>query len=227
MFMVLFEVHPKAQQWETYLSYARLLKPELERIDGFVENVRYRSLTREGWILSLSGWRDEKSLVRWRTHVGHHDVQSKGRTSVFADYHLQVGELTRDTRPRPGVSLREQRLDETVAGEARFVTLIDAQRSPELARSAPADTGQWLGLTPQLSGLISWDLFDAVLTPGNIVLRLSWRDQPEAEMFERSVSLPAGARLRGVRVIRDYGMFDRREAPQYFPDIPDGTTIHA
>jgi len=227
MFIVLFEVHPKADQAEAYLSYARLLKPELEKIDGFVENVRYRSLTREGWILSLSGWRDEESLVRWRTHPGHHIVQSKGRASVFADYHLQVGELTRDTRPGPGVSLREQRLDETVAGEASLVTLIDAQRPPELARSAPADTGQWLGLAPQLPGLISWDLFDAVLTPGNIILRLSWRDHPEAETFERSVSLPAGARLRGVRVIRDYGMFDRREAPQYFPDIPDGTTIHA
>jgi hypothetical protein len=31
--------------------------------------------------------------------------------------------------------------------------------------------------------------------------------------------LPDGARLRRVRVVRDYGMFDRREAPQYYPDI--------
>jgi len=23
-----------------------------------------------------------------------------------------------------------------------------------------------------------------------------------------------------LRVIRDYGMFDRREAPQYYPEIP-------
>lgn len=28
-----------------------------------------------------------------------------------------------------------------------------------------------------------------------------------------------GARLRRVRVVRDYGMFDRREAPQYYPDV--------
>jgi hypothetical protein len=25
--------------------------------------------------------------------------------------------------------------------------------------------------------------------------------------------------LRRVRVVRDYGMFDRREAPQYYPEI--------
>ena len=41
-----------------------MLRPEIERIDGFIDNIRYRSLTREGWILSLSGWRDEKALVR-------------------------------------------------------------------------------------------------------------------------------------------------------------------
>jgi hypothetical protein len=40
-----------------------------------------------------------------------------------------------------------------------------------------------------------------------------------AEAFERAVSLPEGARLRRVRIVRDYGMFDRREAPQYYPDV--------
>ena len=49
-------------------------------MDGFVDNIRYRSLTREGWILSLSGWRDEKAVVRWRTQMRHHEVQDKGPT---------------------------------------------------------------------------------------------------------------------------------------------------
>ena len=46
-----------------YLGYAKILKPELEQMEGFIDNIRYRSLTRDGWILSLSGWRDEKSLI--------------------------------------------------------------------------------------------------------------------------------------------------------------------
>ncbi len=99
MFAVLFEVYPKSDQWDAYLGYARMLKPEIERIDGFVDNVRYRSLTRDGWILSLSSWRDEKALVRWRTQVKHHGVQEKGRFEVFNDYHLRVGQLTQDTPP--------------------------------------------------------------------------------------------------------------------------------
>ena len=113
MFSVLFEVHPKDDRWDAYLGFAKLLRPELEKIEGFVDNVRYRSLGREGWILSLSSWRDEKALVRWRTHAGHHVVQEKGRSEVFLDYHLRVGQLTRDTRLPSGKVLEEQRLDET------------------------------------------------------------------------------------------------------------------
>jgi hypothetical protein len=55
MFSVLFEVHPKSDQWGAYLGHAKLLIPELEKTEGFVDNIRYRSLVREGWILSLSG----------------------------------------------------------------------------------------------------------------------------------------------------------------------------
>ena len=67
MFSVIFEVNPRTTEFNTYLDTAKMLRPELESVEGFVDNIRYKSLLREGWILSLSGWRDEKSLVRWRT----------------------------------------------------------------------------------------------------------------------------------------------------------------
>ena len=57
-----------------------------------------------------------------------------------------------------------------------------------------------------------------MLTPGDIILLMSWRDLAAAEAFEAAAALPDGGRLRRVRVVRDYGMFDRREAPQYYPD---------
>jgi heme-degrading monooxygenase HmoA len=220
MFSVLFEVRPKPDQWDAYLGYAKMLRPELERIEGFVDNVRYRSLTREGWIFSLSGWRDEKALIRWRTKANHHDVQAKGRSDVFLDYHLRVGQLTRDTRLPDDQALREQRLDETETGAATTVVLIDAKRPADwVEKTAPQQVAAWLGLKPDVAGLVAWDIFDAVLTPGDIILLSSWRDQAAAEAFEESAILPDGARLRRVRVVRDYGMFDRREAPQYYPDI--------
>ena len=47
MFSVIFEVHPKTEQWDVYLDNAKMLRPELEQVDGFVDNIRYRSLTRQ------------------------------------------------------------------------------------------------------------------------------------------------------------------------------------
>ncbi|MGZ3322939.1 MAG: antibiotic biosynthesis monooxygenase family protein [Xanthobacteraceae bacterium] len=74
------------------------MKPKLEAIDRFIDNERFASMKTKGRVLSLSIWRDEKAVVRWRTHGEHHDVQEKGRFEVFEDYHLRVGEVT-DIKP--------------------------------------------------------------------------------------------------------------------------------
>ena len=111
MFAVIFEVNPKPEQWESYLGYARLLRPELEQIDGFIANERFSSRRREGWLLSLSIWRDEKAVIRWRTLAQHHEVQQKGRLEVFRDYHLRVGEIISDNQLPAGQNLPQQRLD--------------------------------------------------------------------------------------------------------------------
>lgn len=224
MFSVIFEVRPRPEQWDDYLGHAKMLRPELELIDGFIDNVRYRSLTRDGWILSLSGWRDEKAVVRWRTRMRHHETQEKGRSEILRDYHLRVGQITQDTRVPDGHAITEQRLDETEVGDATTVTLIDAHR--EAAGSAAEAVASWLGYAPA-AGLVAWDVFDAVLTPGDVILLLSWRNNAAAERFEATVSLPEGGRLRRVRVVRAYGMFDRREAPQYYPDAAEAETLHA
>jgi heme-degrading monooxygenase HmoA len=228
MFAVIFEVHPKPDQWDAYLGLGKMLKPELEQVEGFVDNIRYRSLRRDGWLLSLSGWRDEKALVRWRTQARHHVVQERGRSQIFLDYHLRIGQLTHDTRVPDGHALQEQRLDQTETGDATTITLIDAKRPPEwVGQAGPDQVAKWLGLAPEAEGLIAWDAFDAVLSPGDIILLVSWRDQAAAEAFEGAVSLKDGARLRRVRVVRDYGMFDRREAPQFYPDAKGAVTKHA
>src|SRR5215475_10617762 len=113
MFCVLFEVQPRPGKWDDYLDNAKTLRPELERIDGFVDNIRYKSMQREGWILSLSSWRDEKSVVRWRTTQNHHLVQQKGRDNILESYHLRVGEIFADNKLQAGMKLLNQRNDET------------------------------------------------------------------------------------------------------------------
>jgi heme-degrading monooxygenase HmoA len=220
VFAVLFEVRPYTEQWDAYLGYAKMLRPDLEAIYGFVDNIRYRSLTRPGWILSLSSWRNEKALVRWRTLVRHHNVQVKGRGEVLADYHLRVGQITTDTHVPGGNRLEEQRLDVTEVGEGTAVTLINPRRQYQdgpIDESDAAALAQRFGLHTDADGLTSWDIFDAVLDPGNPILVQSWSDSVRA-----AASPTPGRgelRCRTIRIVRDYGMFDRRETPQYYPEV--------
>jgi hypothetical protein len=71
-----------------------------------------------------------------------------------------------DKRVSQSDSPQEQRLDETETGEGTTVTLIDAKQSPGQVNANPDEVAEWLGLAPDASGLVAWDVFDAVLTPG-------------------------------------------------------------
>lgn len=217
MFSAMLEVNPVPEQSDAYLGMAKMLRPELEQIEGFIDNNRYASLTREGWLLSLSSWRDEKALIRWRTTTKHHKIQQAARDRVFADYRLRIGQTTADTHLPQGEALTEQRLDVTEAGAGKAVTLLDASRDAAWVRQAGADAvRESLGLSLDAEGLVAWDAFDALMTPGDVIVVATWRDMEAAQAFERQSTLAQGARLRQIRIIREYGMFDRREAPQYF-----------
>jgi len=219
MFAVIFEVQPRSQAWDTYLGYAKLLRPELERTEGFVDNERFSSLRRPGWLLSLSIWRDEKAVIRWRSHAGHHEIQQKGRDEVFRDYHLRVGEILLDSQLPAGQGLPERRLDET-ATTAKLIDLREAAPDDLSSEPDPSAVAAQLGVPDPAanSGLVDWDMFESIYRPGKFILLISWRDMAAAAKWPARSS--AGVRHRRVRVIRDYGMFDRAEAPQYYPPVP-------
>ena len=107
MFSVIFEVFPQKDQFDHYLDLAKELKPLLQEVEGFVDNERFESKLRPGWILSHSTWRDEKSVVRWRTTGEHHMIQEKGRGGVLDDYHLRVGDVITDTDPPAEAPVKE------------------------------------------------------------------------------------------------------------------------
>ena len=96
MIAVIFEVIPAPGRTQDYLDLAASLRPELERIDGFISIERFESLTNPGKILSLSIWRDEEAVKRWRNLEGHRAAQAKGRGGIFADYRLRVATVIRD-----------------------------------------------------------------------------------------------------------------------------------
>lgn len=96
MIAVIFEVEPRAGRLDDYLALAASLRPELERIDGFVSIERFASLTTPGKILSLSFFRDETAVAAWREHAEHRAAQAAGRGGIFADYRLRIAGVVRD-----------------------------------------------------------------------------------------------------------------------------------
>ncbi len=96
MIAVIFEVWPADGRKLAYLDIAARLKPELEKIDGFLSIERFQSLTEEGKILSLSFWRDDDAVRRWRTLEDHRQAQQAGRAGIFRDYRLRVASVMRD-----------------------------------------------------------------------------------------------------------------------------------
>ncbi len=219
MFAVIFEVRPKEERFDDYLTLAKQLKPKLEAIEGFIDNDRFKSRRSAGLLLSLSTWRDEKAVIRWRTHGEHRGVQEQGRFEVFEDYHLRVGEIVADSQPPQGLAVVQQRFDETVVGAGKAVTISELAAAAD-DKPASADLPRDLGL-PRIGteGVVDHDTFESIYMPGKLLLLVSWKDAATAERWNPKAPERARLRHRRVRIIRDYGMSDRREAPQYYPAV--------
>ena len=96
MIAVIFEVIPAAGRRDAYLGIAADLRPHLEKIDGFISIERFESLTTPGKLLSLSIWRDEESIQRWRNTFEHREAQRAGRGGMLAEYRLRIAHVVRD-----------------------------------------------------------------------------------------------------------------------------------
>jgi heme-degrading monooxygenase HmoA len=202
MFVVLFEVQPKETEWDTYLDLAGTLRPKLEEMPGFIDNERYKSESHERRVLSLSTWEDEKALVRWRIRGEHHEIQEKGRFEVFEDYRIRVGEVITDSET-PELPVTRLEVTQQNQGEAATVTQVPP------GTDAPDDP-------PGSQDLLGAEWYDGINTEGERLLLATWSTTKAAEAW--TLEAP-GCRHRVVRVVRDYGMYERNEAPQYYAPV--------
>jgi heme-degrading monooxygenase HmoA len=112
MIAVIFEVEPADR--EAYFRIAGELRPLLDEIDGFISIERFQSLNDSERVLSLSFWRDEEAVARWRNVEAHRAAQSAGRGGVFRGYRLRVAEVVRaygmgerDEAPRDSINAHQ------------------------------------------------------------------------------------------------------------------------
>lgn len=102
MIAVLFEAQAAPAHQARYLQLAAELKPLLADIDGFIDIERFQSLTTDGKILSLSWWRDEEAVRRWKQNVFHQAVQREGREAIFTYYRIRVAQVVREYASETG-----------------------------------------------------------------------------------------------------------------------------
>ena len=67
--------------------------------------------------------------------------------------------------------------------------------------------------------MTNWEAFDAATTPGDVIALVEGGEFAPPEAFGRGTTRQEGVHLGRVGIVRDYGMFDRREVPQSFAEV--------
>jgi heme-degrading monooxygenase HmoA len=96
MIAVIFEFTAAPGRRQEYLDIAAALGAGLKGFDGFISIERFQSLGDPDRYVSLSFWRDEEAVRRWRNVQQHREAQAKGRAGIFSDYRLRVAQVLRD-----------------------------------------------------------------------------------------------------------------------------------
>jgi len=137
MHAVVFQFRPHDDQRDTYFAIVARLRPELQRINGFLDNERFASAADPGWLLSLSLWRDEAAILRWRQHAGHRVAQERGKREVFEAYRRRVGEVVEGSTAEEGPRLQLAIGHGLAAhaGEGLFRGITDPDRKLVLGRA--------------------------------------------------------------------------------------------
>jgi heme-degrading monooxygenase HmoA len=104
MIAVIFEVWIDPEHKQDYMDQAGKLRNLLGDIDGFISVERFQSLVEPDKLLSLSLFRDEDAVKKWRNTVEHREAQALGRNGYFLDYKLRITQVLRDY----GMADREQ-----------------------------------------------------------------------------------------------------------------------
>lgn len=198
---LLFEMQPRDGHEDHYFRHAATLRPLLIQNDGLIFIERFKSLSRPSVILSHSLWRDEASIAQWRTDREHHKSQSAGRYKHFEDYRIRISHALYYFEPN--VEQKEWSKDgaynNSASTDDRFLTIIRSNEKPV------TNGGDVFESVTELSSYLSVDEFAS-----------------EDDGRTRIACLRNDTTILSAlfcRVSRDYGMYDRLEAPQYYEPI--------
>lgn len=144
-------------------------------------------------------------MIAWRVDPKHHTVQEAGREKVFDDYRIRISQVIHEERPGES-AWRPERLSPYNDPKRRPPTFVVASesRNRELSVETP-----W-----------KRDVFESVYRPGVFAHLVDVPSSDAGITFGRKLFADSTAEyFRVFEVMRDYGMFNRGEAPQYYPPV--------
>lgn len=189
---VFFDVLPKQGFADAYFGMAAGLRPIVEQNPGFLSVERFENLDKPGWYLSFSQWADEAALSAWRYQHDHHEAQVCGRNLVLEDYRLRVGSSVIEMKEG---AFSSKAIVASLVGELSLV-IRNAER---LALNFSKPPRIFKGVLDKERGIALLDL-----------------SFTEALAMEMSGSDNEISIANLFQIDRDYGMFDRAQAPGVF-----------
>jgi heme-degrading monooxygenase HmoA len=202
MMSLFFEVEVEPGRMEHYLTLAASLKPALDQMGGCLFLDRFKSLWRDNLMLSYQIWQDEGTMTAWRADARHHNVQTLGREKIFSDYRLRIAQVVHEARRGKPIWQPERR-----------TPYNDPARRPPTYVLVTESNNAKLPVRPDWRG----DTFASVYRDGQFAHLIDVPDQQSGvALADRLLADLTIEYVRIVEVIRDYGKYDRLEAPQYY-----------
>lgn len=189
---VLFDVLPKAGHVDEYFSMAAHLKSIVEQNPGFISVERFANLQKRDWYLSFSCWKDEESLAQWRCQPDHNGAQVCGRNKVFDDYRLRVS-----------ASKEEGQISESPNREQILLLIGRFDEVQTILTQVPLRD-------------FANKSYRGVLDPNRGISIIEFSPNTSIDRRLIQLSVADSIKLFWFMVQRDYGMFDRAEAPAQF-----------
>jgi heme-degrading monooxygenase HmoA len=205
MIGLFFEVQTRQGHRDQYLDLAASLRPALDANGGCLFIDRFQSLSQDNLLLSYQIWQDEGALTAWRVHARHHRVQEVGREAVFSDYRIRIAQVIHEARPNQPVWQPERRTPYN----------DPARRAPTYVLAAESKSDK---LPVKTDGRC--ESFASVYRQGQFAHLIDVPDPQAGIAFGKQLFADATTEyVRVFEVMRDYGMYERTEAPQYYPPV--------
>jgi len=152
-------------------------------------------------------------MTAWRVDACHHKVQETGREQVFSDYRIRIAQVIHEARPGQPIWQPDRRTPYNDPARRRPTYVIASEsRNAQLPVKA-----EWHG-----------DAFESVYRAGQFSHLFDLPDYECGIQFGRELFRdPTTEYFRIFEVMRDYGMYDRAEAPQYYPPVTKALSLKA